>query len=397
MPPTRHLARLAERGAEELATALESIADAARSGTGFGAALISRVDGDCYRVMALSVNGHAGLEVGCTYQLTETLCSLVVAQGEAVELADAVSADHRAALLGLGSYAGVPVRRINGELFGTLAILDPESRESVHIEAEFLRTLSRLATHEIGLQDNLQRLVDEVSGAAPEIPAEDQVSPDPVGDLQGLEALLAAVLRQIGAHDEPRLRRRLSRETSRFAHDLIDTLMKQRHLALLPGDVEPWGTDVDRMLVRGVSLLPGNQGSRIRVHAGTQAVADIPRRHLERILVNLVYRAWRSSAPPSPITLSARVRPGAVEIIVEDNGPAVAAEDVPTMFDRGGRGLLGLSVIKELATRAGGSVRYERHTPINRIIVRIPLAGAPRPVGEEASEPSASATSPAGD
>lgn len=374
----RHLARLAERGAEELAAALESIADAARAGTGLGAAVVSRIQGDEYHVVALSVEGHAGLEVGVTYPLADTLCSRVVSAADAVDLPDARAVDPRAAVLGLGSYAGVPLVRLNGEMFGTLAVLDPEPRESLTAEVEFLRTLSRLATHEIGLQDNLQRLVDEVDAPA----GEDDGSGDPVGDLHGLAAMVAAVLRQAAPHDEPALRRTVARETNRFAHDLVDTLMRQRHLSLLPGNVEPWGTEVDRLLVRGASLLPGNQGSRIRVQAATQAVADIPRRHLERILVNLVYRAWRSAAPPSPITLSARLRPGGVEILVEDSGAAIPPDEVATMFDRGGRGLLGLSVVKELVNSAGGSVRYERHTPINRIVVRLPIAGAPRAVPE---------------
>lgn len=377
MASSRHLSRLAERGAEELRVALESIAEAARSGTGFGAALVSRVDGEDYEVLAMSVEEPVGLKPGEKVPLSETLCSRVVAEGSCVQLPDARSADGRARLLGLGAYAGVPLRRLDGSLFGTLAVCDRDAQPSVSAEVEFLEKLARLATHEIGLHDSLQRLVEEATTDDTEHPHD---LDDPVGDLQGLGAVVAAVLHQTSAHDNARLRRMLARETNQFAHDLLDTLMRHRHLSMLPGNLEPWGTEVDKLLARGGSLLPGDQGARIVVHANSGAVADIPRRHLERILVNLVYRAWRVSPPPSAITLSSRLRPGAVEIGVEDLGPALEAESADRIFDDEGRGLLGLSVVKELATGAGGSVRYECNLTGNKLVVRLPLAGAPRGV-----------------
>jgi signal transduction histidine kinase len=293
------------------------------------------------------------------------------------------ASDPRAAALGLGCYAGIPLRRLNGELYGTLAVCDPKPRTGLAGEVEFLERLARLVTHEIGLQDALQRLVDDVGTYGPS--DSEQAEADPVADLQGLGLVVEAVIRQAAKHDRDRLTRMLARETSRFAHDLVDTLMRNRTVAVLPGNVEPWGTEVDEMLERGALLLPGNQGDRIKVRSTSGAVADIPRRHLERILVNLVYRAWRVSPPPSPIGLSARLRPGAVEIAVEDHGAIVEPEDIPTMFDQDGRGLLGLSVVKELATRAGGTVRYERLANVNRIVVRLPIAGGLRALDDDTS------------
>jgi signal transduction histidine kinase len=257
--------------------------------------------------------------------------------------------------------------------------------------------MARLATHEIVMHDNLARLIAEAetldrAPGSPDAQGEDRRGndehDDPLSELQGLTALVTAALRQAGPHDAVRLERAMARETSRLAQGLVEVIMAQRHLTVVPGNEEPWGTEVDQLLVRGGSLLPGNQGTRIRVHASTGAMADIPRRQLERVLVNLVYRAWRSSPPPSPITLSSRVRPGAVEILVEDVGPALPEEEALGLFEQTGRGLLGMSVVKDLVCHAGGSVRYERVADSNRVAVRLPLAGAPRLI--EGQEPALS-------
>ena len=379
VPASRHLARLAERGAEELAVALGSIADAARSGTGLSVALVCRVDGDQCQLMAVSTDAAIPLNTGDSVPLDQMLDELVVSGDGPVALPDARAADPRSAALGLGSYAGVPLRRLNGDLYGTLAVLDPDPKDNLDGEVEFLERLSRLVTHEIGLQDALQRLLDEVGEGS----TAEGKDVDPVADLHGLAAVIEGILRQTGPHDRDRLERTVAKETSRFAHDLMDTLMRHRTVAVLPGNLEPWGTEVDELLERGANLLPGNQGDRIRVNATSGATADIPRRHLERILVNLVYRAWRTAPPPTPITIASRLRPGAVEISVDDEGDAVPPSEAEAMFDQDGRGLLGLSVVKELAMRAGGTVRYERRDESNRIVVRLPLAGVPRAVVDD--------------
>ncbi len=60
---------------------------------------------------------------------------------------------------------------------------------------------------------------------------------------------------------------------------------------------------------------------------------------------------------------------GQAELVVEDNGPGVPAELVPTLFerfvrgagDRGGSFGLGLAIVSAVAESHGGSVRLENH------------------------------------
>ena len=79
---------------------------------------------------------------------------------------------------------------------------------------------------------------------------------------------------------------------------------------------------------------------------------------------NLVENALRVLAPGGRVTVAAR--PGAIE--VRDDGPGIAAEDVPRAFERSflhargrrpGTAGLGLALVRELATAMGGDVRLE--------------------------------------
>ena len=89
----------------------------------------------------------------------------------------------------------------------------------------------------------------------------------------------------------------------------------------------------------------------------------------ERAVANLVDNALKFSRPGGHITLTARVVGAQVQISVGDDGPGIAATDLPHLFDRfyqsrhrvapatgeGGKGL-GLAIVKRIAELHGGDV-----------------------------------------
>ena len=86
------------------------------------------------------------------------------------------------------------------------------------------------------------------------------------------------------------------------------------------------------------------------------------RAHLTVVLQNLVRNAVTYGAPP--VLLSARRRADLVEIVVQDRGPGIPQELVPSLFGRFVRGAgLGLFIVRHLVEANGGSVRYERAEP----------------------------------
>ena len=101
-------------------------------------------------------------------------------------------------------------------------------------------------------------------------------------------------------------------------------------------------------------------GPAVRV-AGDEALARVPPASLRAILENLVQNALESGATQVHVDVK---RTGAKVLLrVEDDGPGIAPEDAPRVFDpfyttraeRGGTGL-GLAICRALAQNAGGSI-----------------------------------------
>ena len=102
---------------------------------------------------------------------------------------------------------------------------------------------------------------------------------------------------------------------------------------------------------------------------------DLPPAHADRsrvgqILRNLLSNAIMHSPRGGSVRLGARRRDSGLEIFVRDEGPGIAAEHLPWIFDRfyradpsrsrstGGAGL-GLAIVRQLACAQGGDVRVE--------------------------------------
>ena len=112
-----------------------------------------------------------------------------------------------------------------------------------------------------------------------------------------------------------------------------------------------------------------------------------------QVLVNLLTNAARYTPLGGHISLTSAQVDGSVDITCEDDGPGVAADLLPTVFEpftqgprsierqQGGLGL-GLALARSLTVLHGGGLRYEAVIPHgSRFIVSLPLAHR-RSVGE---------------
>jgi two-component system OmpR family sensor kinase len=117
---------------------------------------------------------------------------------------------------------------------------------------------------------------------------------------------------------------------------------------------------------------------------------------LVRVALNLVENAMRHTPPGSSIWVSTGVEGKDAVLVVEDDGPGVSPELVPTLFerfvrgagDRGGSFGLGLAIVRAVAEGHSGRVVVERTRRGGvahgaRFVVRVPLAltreGSPEP------------------
>jgi two-component system OmpR family sensor kinase len=112
------------------------------------------------------------------------------------------------------------------------------------------------------------------------------------------------------------------------------------------------------------------------------AMVQAARDELHRLVINLLENALRHTPPGTEIRVSTSVSDGQVELVVEDDGPGVPPELVPTLFerfvrgvgDRGGSFGLGLAIVQAVAESHGGSVRLDRRPDRQgaRFVVRLP-------------------------
>ena len=112
------------------------------------------------------------------------------------------------------------------------------------------------------------------------------------------------------------------------------------------------------------------------------AVVEAAHDELHRLTINLLENALRHTPAGTEVNVSTRTTNGQVELVVEDNGPGIPPELVPTLFerfvrgagDRGGSFGLGLAIVHAVAASHGGTVTLESREdgPGARFVVRLP-------------------------
>jgi two-component system sensor histidine kinase ChvG len=93
---------------------------------------------------------------------------------------------------------------------------------------------------------------------------------------------------------------------------------------------------------------------------------------LGQVVSNLVDNARSFSAPGGTVRIACRKLKGAVEIVVDDDGPGVRPEALEKIFERfytdrphqgfGQNSGLGLSITKQIVEAHGGTIRVENRT-----------------------------------
>ncbi|MFH9963363.1 sensor histidine kinase [Streptomyces mirabilis] len=138
----------------------------------------------------------------------------------------------------------------------------------------------------------------------------------------------------------------------------------------------------------GIGLRTGTDGTSAPTGSGTAWIDADPVR-MRQALGNLVSNAIRHTPDGGTITLSAREEEDQVVLAVADTGSGIAAEDLPSVFDRfwraeksrsrrtGGSGL-GLSIVRQLVAAHGGTVAVASELGAGSVFtLRLPATDPP--------------------
>ena len=123
-------------------------------------------------------------------------------------------------------------------------------------------------------------------------------------------------------------------------------------------------------LLRETAAAFGSQADRAGVRLDLDLPGQLPTsaidpERIREVLSNLILNAVRYSVPGGSIRIRLEPLAGSVQVSVADDGPGIAPEDLPHIFDRfykssdsGGLGL-GLAIAKYLVEAHGGEIRAD--------------------------------------
>ncbi len=133
------------------------------------------------------------------------------------------------------------------------------------------------------------------------------------------------------------------------------------------------------------AFLPEARSRHIFVRTSDEpahVICTFPVNALEKILSNLVGNAVKYCPEGAEIVVNSSVNDGQLQIEVNDNGPAIPEKERSRIFERFFRGSnasevagtgIGLALVKELASLAGGSVTLESSSKGNRFTLMLPV------------------------
>jgi len=302
------------------------------------------------------------VEQGVRIPVGKGFAGRIAAQCEPVFLPDVDHADVLNPILhekGIRSLRGVPLL-LGGEPLGVLHIGSLTPRLFTRADTEQLQlvadrvaiSVERARLHEQTLELDQLKL-NFVAVASHELRT-------PATSVYGIVATLRERRDTLNPDVVRQLEEALWEQSVRLRR-LIEQLLDLSRLDSRSIQVEPRKIRLGRLLGELVNAVDV-EDVRLEVAPSLEVIADPVA--IERVVTNLVVNAGRYGSPP--VTVSVRRDDSYVRITVEDEGPGVAEELQPRLFDRfergshasGGTGL-GLSIAKAYARAHGGDLYYD--------------------------------------
>lgn len=167
--PVRGLSLVAQGSFRDIHEAAQAIFGLVHEVVGMRICVLTRIDLAANTLTVLEAFDRAGLGVRAGMELPadNMPCECVMRTGGALRETDLDAHPAFRILpartkMGLRSYIGVPLRRSDGSLWGTLAATDTEPRRTTDSDIEMLTVLARLAMFEFEREEQQRALAEQV-------------------------------------------------------------------------------------------------------------------------------------------------------------------------------------------------------------------------------------------
>ena len=396
--PLAEIAELGSRTAAGSDDVIRRVVALVQLLTGVDLTVLSEIDRGEYRFRWLETTiGGLGLAPGDSMPYELCLCSRVHA-GEASPMTSemrhvpALWNAWRAIRPGLGvewdlcAFGTCEVRLPDGGLYGTLCVHHREPRDFSADEQALLSLLARLVGDEIGRERAGEALAAAVAGRARAEEERallvDELAHELRAPLAVVDGYAEAMLDGVAARDDEHLR--LVRQEAARCSRLVDDLA---FLARIERDRRP--DAIELVDLAQLTVATAERFATLADAAGIVLESETspcwalasPDR-LEQVLGNLVRNALRAAA--GRVAVRAHSVPGAVVVVVEDDGAGLGDDERERIFERFYRGPdaratsrgsgLGLTIARRLAEQAGGSLAAETAASGSRFVLELPSA-----------------------
>jgi PAS domain S-box-containing protein len=169
----------------------------------------------------------------------------------------------------------------------------------------------------------------------------------------------------VGFERERAVIRRQAQHMSRLVDDLLDVARIRRGKIVL----HKQALELHTIIAKAVELtspLLEQHNHQLTIDVPRELVIEVDATRMTQVFANLLTNAAKYTQPRGHITIAASRGPSSISVTVSDDGPGIAAEMLPTIFDpfvqgepahraEGGLGL-GLSLVRSLTELHGGSI-----------------------------------------
>ncbi len=335
-----------------------------------------------------------GIGPGSELQIETTICNEIRDHGEPVVI-EHVAEDRfycghpTTAKYGFRSYVSFPIRRRNGEFFGTLCAIDPKPARVQTPEVEgMFKLFGQLISFHLDAQEHLETTEAALLDAREVAALREQFIAVLSHDLRNpLNALISGtqLLRSLPAADAPRVLARMERSIGRMT-ELIGNftdfargrlggglrIERTTDRALLDAEL--------RQVVAELRAASPDRAIHARFELARDVAVDVPR--MGQLLSNLLANAVSHGAADHPIDVAAlTTEDDAFELSVTNAGTPLTPDTRRRLFQPFARGRdgdqeglgLGLFIVSEIAKAHGGAMTVDSDEQQTRFTFRLPL------------------------